>query len=80
MSTDAYAPKRWMTFIDGDNLTIRAQKLVARRNITMNPGEQERFWKQNAFIWLPGYPGTHGLVQGGQPVLEWSAVRAYYLH
>jgi len=44
-------PNRWMLFVDGENLTIRAQRIADRKGIALLPGAH---WMKDVFIWLPG--------------------------
>jgi hypothetical protein len=65
---------RWMLFVDGENLTMRAQDLAQQRDITLKPGKT---YEPNVFIWLPGIPGR--FLSGIRDMnLQPQAVRAYY--
>lgn len=41
---------RWMTFVDGENLTIRGQNFAKSQGIDLIQGE---LWRPNEFLWLP---------------------------
>ena len=56
-----------MTFIDGENLTFRAQQLAKEKGFKLQEG---RSYKKDCFIWIPMYTA-----------MDWpesSAIRAYY--
>ena len=42
--------RSWMMFVDGENLTIRAQEHVKSQHLEIPEGE---YHKKNTFIWLP---------------------------
>jgi uncharacterized LabA/DUF88 family protein len=67
--------RRWMLFVDGENLTIRAQELVNSNHDSLNP--QSPAWKKDILVWLPGHHGTQSMI-GVASNLEWRAIRAYY--
>ena len=66
-----------MTFIDGENFTLRAQQLLSSHNWNMGPAEARGLWKKDTFIWLPQHRGTQALAHGHNH-LEQHAIRAYY--
>jgi hypothetical protein len=64
--------RRWMLFVDGENLTLRAKDLAAKNNVILDPGRQ---YIPDVFVWTKREPRV--------PLAEdWvcqpRAVRAYY--
>ena len=57
------AQSRWMLFVDGENLTIRAQDFAETAGIKLS--EPTRYLK-DTFVWFPGYRALelHGLISG----------------
>ena len=55
------AQSRWMLFVDGENLTIRAQDFAETAGIKLS--EPTRYLK-DTFVWFPGYRALelHGLI------------------
>jgi uncharacterized LabA/DUF88 family protein len=45
---------RYMVFVDGENLTIRAQELAKERNLMLAEGD---CYRRDVLIWFPGYQG-----------------------
>jgi uncharacterized LabA/DUF88 family protein len=43
--------REWMGFVDGENLTIEAQKIARAESIKLVEGE---LYKKDCFIWVPG--------------------------
>jgi hypothetical protein len=41
---------RWMMFVDGENLVIRAKKLADDRDIESSEGP---YYNRDVFVWLP---------------------------
>jgi uncharacterized LabA/DUF88 family protein len=76
-----FRAKRWMLFVDGENLTIRAQNLASSKNWPLEPGP---YWKEDCFLWAPGIAATgafSGKDEWGRDnwaSFEVSAVRAHY--
>ena len=66
-----------MLFVDGENLTIRAQKVAEANRLTLTEGAN---YRKDTFIWLPGIKPTIALVNNpGTPVkVEEHAIRAHY--
>ncbi|MGD0310008.1 MAG: NYN domain-containing protein, partial [Acidobacteriota bacterium] len=49
---------RWMLFVDGENLTLRAQALVASMaKFSLPPGP---LYREDVFVWLPRTACEHG--------------------
>ena len=66
--------RRWMTFVDGENLTIRGQDLLSEADVVPPDG---LYWSKNRFMWEPGLRGTHA-INSGTNHLEHTPVRSYY--
>lgn len=64
----------WMAFIDGENLTIRAQNVAAKSGVQLIEG---RDYKKDCFVWLPGVHAT-GRIASAPIQLQTYALRAYY--
>jgi uncharacterized LabA/DUF88 family protein len=66
--------KRWMMFVDGENLTIRAQELAKQKNFEFLDGP---FYSKDSFIWPAPADGDRTflwLMEYCQPV----SMRSYY--
>jgi len=48
--------RRWMVFVDGENLTIRAQRIAEKEGITLGEGPA---YKQDVFIWKRPWKDTN---------------------
>src|SRR3954453_11123854 len=46
---------RYMVFVDGENLTLRAQELAKQRDWTLVEGE---CYRRDVLIWFPNRPGN----------------------
>src|SRR5438552_17747788 len=66
--------RTWMSFVDGENLTIRAQEFARRTNLKLI---ESRYYKQDCFVWPPNFRGQQSL-GGSLPQLEPNAIRASY--
>lgn len=71
-----YYLRRWMMFVDGENLTFRAQDFWAARNRSQ---PESHLYRKDTFVWLPGKtptdnPGFANMEYELQP----RAIRAYY--
>jgi uncharacterized LabA/DUF88 family protein len=64
---------RWMLFVDGENLTMRAQQLSKEASIKLHVGP---YYSTDIFVWLPNYPATERIT--GLPNLQQHAIRSYY--
>jgi hypothetical protein len=49
------AGRRWMMFVDGENLTKRAQDLAAKVGVNMDNGSQFPHFKRDVYFW----PANH---------------------
>jgi len=67
---------RWMSFVDGENLTIRGQELAKARSRSI-PEKGPYSWR-DVFIWIPGRHGNNRQGCSTWPLLDHWAVRAYY--
>jgi uncharacterized LabA/DUF88 family protein len=74
---------RWMLFVDGENLTIRGQKVAEFYGLQLKEGN---LWQRDAFMWLKNVPAHHfiwapelnssgGYKSGNERV---AATRCYY--
>jgi hypothetical protein len=63
-----------MLFVDGENLTIRAQTYLAGLGCSLKNGDS---YRKDVFLWLPGLPGSYNLANPTFP-LQSHAARAYY--
>lgn len=66
--------RSWMLFVDGENLTLRAQDYLSKQNRSVPEG---KFYKKDCFIWMPGQPAVDPFF-GGQSLLAPWGVRSYY--
>jgi hypothetical protein len=64
-----------MSFVDGENLTIRAQELAQVKGVTLTPGE--RYFK-DVFVWLPGIKARMNILPKPPLPLQPSGVRSHY--
>jgi hypothetical protein len=64
-----------MLFVDGENLTIRAQELAKQRGFQLNPG---RYYLANVFIWLPNVGARKSMMPNAPLQLQPTAIRAHY--
>lgn len=64
-----------MLFVDGENLTIRAQKIAAENGIVL--AERHSHYVKDYLIWLNSGPGTAQIFQSRNRLLDY-AVRAYF--
>jgi hypothetical protein len=64
-----------MMFVDGENLTIRAQAVAKSRGVPLSTG---RYYLPDTFIWQPGITGVQKPFGHGPVHLEPFAVRAHY--
>ena len=69
--------RRWMMFVDGENLSIRAQELAKDKNIPLRDGP---YYTRDVMVWLPKLHARKRLIQNTEGVeeLQLLAVRAYY--
>jgi uncharacterized LabA/DUF88 family protein len=69
--------RRWMLFVDGENLTIRAQKLADNVAVHLQEGAE---YRKDIFVWMPGIKPTIALTNThDSPIkVQDHAIRAYY--
>jgi hypothetical protein len=68
--------RRWMVFVDGENLTVRAQQVAKDAGVRLSEGP---FYSRDVFVWTPGWPATKGMAPDRESIpLQASPVRAYY--
>lgn len=64
----------WMAFVDGENLTIRAQAFAERMSFALMDGT---YWRRDRFFWLPNREiGMFAGLYPEHPAVE--PLRAYY--
>jgi uncharacterized LabA/DUF88 family protein len=69
--------RRWMLFVDGENLTFRGQKFATKNNLTLKAGD---YWKEDCFLWMPNprpIKRPH-CITGEVEALDPDGIRAYY--
>lgn len=67
--------KPWMLFVDGENFTIRGQKVAEDFGLSLRSGSH---YEEDVLLWLPGLK-PHGLMASmGEGQSQELAVRAYY--
>lgn len=68
--------RRWMLFVDGENLTARAQKIARDANVSLSEGP---YYSRDVFVWFPYWSATRGMkVDRDSIPLQPTPVRAYY--
>jgi NYN domain len=69
--------RRWMLFIDGENLTCRGQDFASREGLALQAGE---YWKKDCFLWMPGLRPLKrpDFGKGEGETLQPDGIRAYY--
>ena len=71
------ADYRWMLFVDGENLTIRAQELANLKGLL----KQGPYFEPDVFVWYPYFSATMPPFQRRSPQrrqLHGYAIRSYY--
>ena len=68
--------RRWMLFMDGENMAIRAKALAAARGVSLTPGEH---YSPDTFVWMPGVRPTDALVNSDETPIKVQphAIRSY---
>jgi uncharacterized LabA/DUF88 family protein len=66
-----------MLFVDGENLTIRAQKFASDNAVSLQEGAE---YRKDIFVWFPGLKATPALTNThDSPIkVQDHAIRAYY--
>lgn len=69
--------RRWMLFVDGENFTIRAQRVASDKGVSLEPGTE---YRKNIFVWIPGVKPTCALTNAADSPMKVQdhAIRAYY--
>jgi hypothetical protein len=68
--------RRWMMFVDGENLTARAQAVATAENVTLIEGEN---YKRDVFVWIPDRPPVFSLTNAPDLLpVQRHGIRAYY--
>jgi uncharacterized LabA/DUF88 family protein len=69
--------RRWMLFVDGENMTMRAQKLADNTALRLQEGAE---YRKNVFVWFPGLKATPALTNThDSPIkVQDHAIRAHY--
>ena len=65
--------KRWMLFVDGENLTFRAQEVLHDAGVAPIEG---RYWRKDCFIWKPQTTGSQRVYGAG--TIDSNSIRSYY--
>jgi hypothetical protein len=70
--------RRWMLCVDGENLTMRAQKLASDNAVSLQEGAE---YRKNVFVWCPDLQATLALTNTYDSPMKVQdhAIRAYYL-
>jgi hypothetical protein len=71
---DSYR-RRWMLFVDGENLTIEGKKLADERGVTLINGE---YYSPGVFVWMPRIHPPSNLYDQAYLKLQEAAIRAHY--
>ena len=66
---------RWMLFVDGENLTFRAQRVADREGVALVPGP---YYLKDTFVWVPQLRATRALPGASEHYLQPNAIRAHY--
>ena len=67
----------WMTFVDGENFTLRAQELARREGIDLSADPAHHL--QDVFAWIPEFGAINGIYTYQLfPLEQPLATRAYY--
>jgi uncharacterized LabA/DUF88 family protein len=69
--------RRWMLFVDGENFTIRAQKVAKGKGVTLHHGAE---YRKDIFVWVPGIKPTRALTNTADAPMKVQdhAIRSYY--
>src|SRR5437868_7292942 len=69
------ALRSWMLFVDGENLTIRAQELAKTCDVNLVEG---KYFRRDCFMWLPNQSSLLNIPAGNHSHLIQFGQRAYY--
>jgi NYN domain len=68
--------RRWMLFVDGENLTARAQQVARSASVGLSEGP---YYSRDVCVWFPDWPATRGMEVDRESIpLQPNSVRAYY--
>ena len=69
--------RRWMLFVDGENFTLRAQKIAENNALELVEGPN---FMRDIFVWLPGLRPTTAITntESTPMQVQHHAIRAYY--
>ena len=69
--------RRWMAFVDGENLTLRGQRIASKNGIELIEGP---YYLRDVFIWLPRIRATTAITntQDTRLPVQPHAIRAHY--
>src|SRR5882762_8629395 len=67
--------RRWMLFVDGENLTLRGQKFAADNGFVLEEGA---YFLKDVFVWLLGVRATTNIVETAPLSVQPAAIRAHY--
>jgi uncharacterized LabA/DUF88 family protein len=69
--------RRWMLFVDGENLTMSAQRVAENRKLVLPEGP---FYMRNTFVWFPSLEATAAMDSNRAFTvpLQRHATRAHY--
>jgi hypothetical protein len=59
--------RRWMMFVDGENLTFRAQCLATDKDVALQEGP---YYMRDVFVWLPEREATTRLLYNQDGIEE----------
>jgi uncharacterized LabA/DUF88 family protein len=69
--------KRWMMFVDGENLTIRAQEIAGQQGVDLNDRQAFPVYLKDVYFWPAGsLPWDHNWVR--RPYAQMRAERCYF--
>jgi hypothetical protein len=76
IQADDFHAKRWMMFVDGENLTMRAQRFAKEKDMVLTAGPN---YSPDVFIWMPdSNPRALGEVYRHVIRMETRAIRCHY--
>ena len=67
--------RRWMLFVDGENLTLRAQELAAKKQLTLSRGPTD---DPDVYVWIAGVLPTQNIVPGARLGIQGQGSADYY--
>jgi len=74
MSWISGVERTWMEFMDGENLTIRGQKVAEEAAVCLLEG---KYYRKDSFIWIPPANARYRLSRG-TPSIQETPIRASY--